>query len=455
MLKIQEVYKAQRRKRSKLRSAAEKKYKQLIAKNAECKCLVILHLYYQQSWQEIQEYLKNLSAYSFDLIVTVIEGNTDPAVIAEIEAFPNTKKILTCPNRGYDVAPFLLALEDVNLDAYDIVFKLQSKSTKRSWIYIYNQLFFRRDWFLNLFEGILSAENAHLTVDKLYNDPSVGMVSAENLIVSDPPHKYRLIREDGIKYGLPVPENYQFVSGTCFAVKAACLKEIQELHIDHNQFQPMSSSRGLSYAHFIERYFCMSIVNQGYRLAGNPACQRRRKLLRPLEKVLYRYSSERLHDVKEIQIDDLFFLRQLDNRLVRFYYRTIPIHKLKYHRDGRLYPFMTCPPYQYLEGNVEAYQAYCDYHEKNDMPLMSIERFEALRKSIEENGYQEKHIIMIWDRYMIADGQHRACCICHKLGKDAKIRVLQLREVGIKAFIKRILPMEVVRLISNKRKGLS
>ena len=31
--------------------------------------------------------------------------------------------------------------------SYDVIFKLQSKGVHRRWIFIYRQLFFRRDWF--------------------------------------------------------------------------------------------------------------------------------------------------------------------------------------------------------------------------------------------------------------------------------------------------------------------
>ena len=35
--------------------------KSLVIKNRNCRCLVVLHLFYEKSWIEINEYLKNLA----------------------------------------------------------------------------------------------------------------------------------------------------------------------------------------------------------------------------------------------------------------------------------------------------------------------------------------------------------------------------------------------------------
>lgn len=457
MSKARETYRSYRWLRKRKRIAAAKKHSQLISKNASSRILVILHLYYQQSWKEIKEYLLNLGDYSFDLIVTVTEGNTDPAVLGDVRAFPHTRQIIPCKNQGFDLGPFFRVLNEVDLDAYDIVFKLQSKSTKRSWIYIYRQLFFRRDWFVNLYEGILSAENAHLAVDALSGDGNIGLVAAENLIVPDPPHKKALIHGQAVSRGLPMPEDYRFVAGTCFAVRACCLKPIQDMHIQLQDFQNTLASRGLSFAHFIERYLCACVNNQGYTLHGLPALRFQRTLVRPLERLLWRFSSERLFE-EDIDIDPEYFLWQLDNKLISYRYVTLPIGSLNYCHDFKNYPFTKCPPYRYLKGDVDGYLRYCAYHEAAGLPQMRPERFDALRRSIQENGFNPRNIIIITDQNVIADGQHRACCLCDMLGEDAPVRVLKVRQVGLKAFIKRLLPNSVLRFIIHKRdqkKGLS
>lgn len=56
--------------RSAARSAGQKKYSDLMKKNKNKKILVILHLFYPESWMEIREYLLNLKGYTWDLCVT-------------------------------------------------------------------------------------------------------------------------------------------------------------------------------------------------------------------------------------------------------------------------------------------------------------------------------------------------------------------------------------------------
>lgn len=159
MRTVRQNYKSHHKIRSRARQKSVQLHRSMIEKNKDAKILVILHLFYPMSWIEIKEYLDNLSCYHYELIVTVTNGMIPDAVIAQIRDFKPDVRIIECENKGFDVRPFMMAIQSVDLHKYDVVVKLQSKSTKRRWIFIYNQLFLRRDWFLDLFEGILSPEN--------------------------------------------------------------------------------------------------------------------------------------------------------------------------------------------------------------------------------------------------------------------------------------------------------
>lgn len=447
----EQVYRKHGLRRAWLRKKSNERNAELIQKNADSRIAVVLHLFYDQSWVEIKEYLKNLDAYSFDLYITVTEGRISQATLDDIQKYHDSAKVTVCPNMGFDLAPFLRVLKTLDLDDYDIVIKLQSKSTKRSWIYIYDQLFLRRDWFVNLFEGVLGADVVHTTVDKLRNDSKTGLVAAENLIVRDPLHKRQMIAKTAKERNMEVPEDYRFVAGTCFAVKAACLKNIQELDIAGEDFSSGTTSRGLSFGHYLERYICCTVQLQGLEYYGNSVCTGRRAMLKPVRRMMYRISSERLLE-ENLIFDPEWFFWQMDNKFVRFKYRMMPFSQLKYSNDYDERPFTQCPPYQYLKGNVEAYEAYCEYHRQNGLPLMSKERFDALRQSICENGYDERHIIVINERKVIMDGQHRACCLCNEVGEDTLVRVLQIRHLELKKMIRAIVPVSVTKFY-HKVKG--
>ena len=179
------------------RIAGQKKYQSLIRKNKDKRILVFLHLFYPESWKEIREYLRNFEGYNWDLCITY------PGFLDEKEGFQEIKEdirrlnpgteFFCFENRGFDIGPFLTALRTRDTGGYDVVFKLQSKGTKRPWIYIYRQLFIGRDWFRILFEGVVGAGTIHTTIDAIANDPEVCMCAASNLIVHDPPHKENLV----------------------------------------------------------------------------------------------------------------------------------------------------------------------------------------------------------------------------------------------------------------------
>lgn len=446
MSNVREVYKQRKYIRFIRRKMAQKKYSSMISKNQKSRILVILHLYYQQSWIEIKEYLENLSMYSYDLIVTFSKNNIDEKVYNEVKNWPNTKDVIICENKGFDLGPFVTVLNNINLDEYDIVFKLQSKSTKRAWIYIYKQLFFRRDWFVNLYEGILGERTVHTTIDSLMNNDKVGLVAAENLIVKDPKHKLTLVMRDAKKKGFHISENYRFVAGTCFAIRSECLKTVQEKNIKNDEFVKVEGSRGLSYAHFLERYLCATVLQQGYNFEGNRVCKFKRMLKKPIETLMAKFSSERLFD-EDIDIDPEYFLWRLDNKLIWYKFVERKIGKLKYRYDFKDYPFTKCPPYQYLKGDKEGYRKYCEYHIEMGLPQMSEERFDNLRESIQKNGFNQRNIIIINRGNVIADGQHRACCLCDILGEEAKVKMLLIYELGIKNTIKFFIPKPVLRYL--------
>lgn len=428
--------------------------RELIKKNRNAKILIILHLFYPKSWKEIKEYISNISEYDYDLIITTTEGMIPNSIIEEILDFKQDTRIINCENRGFDLRPFLLALRDVNLDDYDIVIKLQSKSTKRAWIYIYDQLFMRRDWFLDLFEGVLSAKVIHKNIDMLLNDDTVGLVAAKNLIVNDPLHKVKMIQKIGKEKKLPVNDNYKFIAGTCFAIKAQCLKNIQDYLWTDEDFDPVPNSRGMSFAHFFERYICAQVESVWHKkMVGTNVRKIRHAILRIPGKILYKFSSYRLLS-ENIDFDPEYFYWQLDNKLITYKFEEVPFKKIMYSDHGLRIPFTENAPYKYLKGDVEEYKKYCEYHKNNGLPMMSIDRFEKLRESIRKNGYDERHIIILNDRNELMDGQHRACCLCEQLGEDASIRVLKIHFIGIKENLKRILPLSVQEKISALKNNL-
>jgi hypothetical protein len=427
----------------------------LIRKNKDRKILVVLHLFYPESWKEIREYLLNFSGYNWDLCITFPDMIADKIDREDILAVNPRTSLFQMENKGFDIGPFLTAIKQIDLSSYEAVFKLQSKGVKRIFIYIYRQLFFGRDWFLNLYEGTVGAGVIHQTIDRILNDPGVGMIGAKNLIVRDPVHKENLIIRRLKEAGIQVEKGYLFLAGTCFAVKPSCLQPLKDLSFTLDDFVTVPSSRGMSLAHALERYMCIPSQKDGLRIEGNDVMRLRRVLRRPLEDLFHSISSERLHELPYI-FDDEYFLWRLDNRFVRYKIRKMPVGDLKYQMGPgeKIISLKDTYPYRYLQGDKSAYEDYCRIHEEKGYPAMTADRFDALISSLSQQGYDPKHIILVNELGVIRDGQHRACCIAHKYGLDHEIEVMEVENIDRIYLARHLVPRPVVSLYYKKRYGV-
>ena len=118
-----------------------------IKKNQNAKILVYIHIFYKKSIIEIKEYLKNLEAYHYDLIVTCTKDVYVTEIQNAIRVIKPDAKFYIYENKGFDIGPFVDVLSKININKYDVVFKLQSKGTFHRTSYIYGQIFKDRDWF--------------------------------------------------------------------------------------------------------------------------------------------------------------------------------------------------------------------------------------------------------------------------------------------------------------------
>lgn len=411
------------------RAAGRLLYRKEIRKNRSVRILAALQLFYPGSWREIKEYLKNLGPYTYDLIITYQRDFDMGDVLEDIRRFKPDARLTAVDNIGFDLGAFRTSLQGVNLEDYDIVFKIHSKGTTRRSTYIYGQLFKYRDWFLYLYEGILGGRTVHKTIDVLTNDPKCGLVAADNLLVHDPGFKQNLTRAGMKSYPeIEVPEDYIFVAGTCFAVRAETLRWFQRNTFPFDKF-----ARGnFSLAHVLERVICFLPVSMGYEARGNRVCL-------PLQKLRKKQSKEQQKDAEMLEallsderfdIDSEFSYKNLSKRRIESYELTTEtIRNIKrVWFDGRVIPLEECAPYQYLCGDTEAYEAYCQYHKEHNLYPMSKERFDGLIRSLEEEGFNERNVIVLnQDLNSVMDGQHRLCYLLKKYGKDYIVPVVRIK----------------------------
>jgi len=238
--------------------------------------------------------------------------------------FKHTRFVHTYFNNGFDIGPFCSMLNDIELEKYDIVFKLHSKGIFRPFIFIYGQIFKGKDWFFDLYNGILDGITVHKTIDVLLNQKKIGLVAAENLIVQDPSHKQKLVKEKikdlslnlypnpNLNFSLSNP--YRFVAGSCFAIKSHLLHPIKDMGLSIHDFE--KTKRGLfSLAHVIERLVC-DVAAQGYQYYGNII----HGLKYPKEVEKYQGKTAlRLLDDTRFQLNEEFFFRSMEHQLIDNY----------------------------------------------------------------------------------------------------------------------------------------
>lgn len=407
-----------------MKSCGKIVFRRSIERNKDTRILVILHLFYMDSWPYIKRYLENLSPYNYDFVVTYTTDHHDPLVLDNVRRFRENVLLVEYENKGYDIGSFMDILSKSSLEDYDIVYKLQSKGVGRNFIYVYDQVFKKADWFLNLFDGILGEFSVHKAVKILMNDPHAGLVASANLIVIDPPHKRAFTCEKAASLCIPIINDYHFVAGSCFAIKASLLSDFKKAQFTIDRFEP--TRRGcFSLAHALERIICASIEAKDYDLVGIPVLHPHYRLERR-----YRRSVSALRLLKDnrFSIDYEFFYKILEmNPVYSYEIKQMRLGDIFRYWDGKYYPLRDCSPYAYLFGDVKRYEDYTAMNSIKSPFDMSRERYDKLINSLEINGFDEKRLPIVCSLDdTVWDGQHRCCWLLSKYGEDHEIPVLYI-----------------------------
>ena len=155
---------------------------------------VHLHLYYLDMWPDIKKYLQNIGDYPYDLFVTM--NSVDTALVKEIRNFHQQCKIWVVENRGYDVGPFIDFLHKIDLQKYDLVMKIHSKTPfGRGLAHLGRYFLNRRQWTDLLLQGLLGSNVMfHKNVNAFQTDSQLGMVGTKYCITSRA-HNSKPVRE--------------------------------------------------------------------------------------------------------------------------------------------------------------------------------------------------------------------------------------------------------------------
>ncbi len=225
------------------------------------KIAVCVHIYYQEIWDDISIYLRNLR-HDFDLFITCrdeIYENTTKTIRL---AYP-TARTAPFPNIGMDVLPFLMTVHVNKLQEYDAILKLHTKNKKTAE---------RAEQGRIMYEGLLGTRELCDDIVRVFrDDPHAGIVGPALMLRSANALAYG--NRDLINRVLSLLEvkldDWRFFAGTMFWISGKALSGISQIYgVLRSLYQdegPIKTGGDGALAHTLERVLSAGVVSNGMK----------------------------------------------------------------------------------------------------------------------------------------------------------------------------------------------
>ena len=224
------------------------------------KILVHLHLYYQNQLNYFIKKLKNITC-EFDLIVTITSKN--PKLTEKIKQFKPDAKILVVENLGYDVYPFIQAINDI--------LKIHTKNKRKEIKKINKLLHTGFDWRNLLVSSLIGSKKVFDNNLKLLENEKTGMVSDKvfmQKIKKQCDINFKYTNELMQKCGC-TDEEATFSIGTMFLIKREIVEKIKSFNFTKEDFtshgdKQMKTGNLGQLAHAMEAFFGAVTKEMGF-----------------------------------------------------------------------------------------------------------------------------------------------------------------------------------------------
>ncbi|MBP5344356.1 MAG: hypothetical protein J6Y85_04730 [Alphaproteobacteria bacterium] len=233
------------------------------------KLAVHLHLYYLKQLPRILKYLRHLEYQDYDLFVTMVEHNQD--IEQTIKSFNQKATIMIVPNHGYDVGPFIEFLHHIDLNNYEYILKIHTKSFKSNNFTILNGYSMSNKlWSYVLWDSVLGSKEQIQKCFAKFSDKNTGMVGSK-FCLTDEKRTYEELLPDIntilTKLGFKPIFKTQFIAGTMFYVRAQLMRPLLAYSVQ--DFNPSDEKiKNHTLAHMIERVVAEIILQYGYKISG-------------------------------------------------------------------------------------------------------------------------------------------------------------------------------------------
>ena len=225
--------------------------------------IVILHIHYVESLDEIYMYLDNIPA-PFDLWITTSIPSICEEIFSKFEFIAQGLRISVGPNVGRDVAPFLFILSALKNISYDVGLKLHTKRSE----YSEKGSFWRK----RILSGLLPSSLIIEKIIKKLTHSDAGIIGGAEEYITDPLHwgaNHGLYSK--LKSNLENLQNdeldLEFFAGTMFWFKPSVYASNPLIPFD-GVFVENGDKDG-TLAHAFERIFCKISRNADLRIYGS------------------------------------------------------------------------------------------------------------------------------------------------------------------------------------------
>ena len=239
-------------------------------KETNLKIAVHIHLFYPELAGHFIRLLKNFP-YNFKLIITSC-SETSPAVKEKFQKAFTDVEFRVVANKGRDLGAFIYTLNEFNLEQYDLIIKLHSKSNKGQklispWLINNHQVLNRRYWRNSMEYALTGTKKLSAKLVRLFEDGKTGLAGAKRFFTENDrnTNEKETTATFAICEKLGTVKKIAFFAGTIFAVKGEILTPLKAFSIDN--FKSINeSSENTSIEYCLERIFGSLAVTRNLKI---------------------------------------------------------------------------------------------------------------------------------------------------------------------------------------------
>lgn len=235
----------------------------------------IVHCYYPEVFPVLQGYLHNLPSTTH-IYISTDTGEKRELIQQQLGAMHFSRaEVRICPNKGWDIAPFLAGFGDI-IPQYDLICKVHAKVSS-------HVIKDRSAYWRELLYGSLLGDRRHVRqILRLFADsPELGMLVPPSLpyypVGMGENTKILLSLLQKMEVLVSPEEAIDFPVGSMFWARSAALQPLLDLRLGFADFGDTDPKRrDKTLAHAIERAFLFSCCKAGYvwgRISPAGSCE--------------------------------------------------------------------------------------------------------------------------------------------------------------------------------------